>query len=203
MLAYLKGTVESLADNLLILEVNQVGYSLLISSRDASQVPGRGEQLKVHTYMSVREDGITLFGFLSEDNLEMFRLLLTVNGIGPKAALGILSVLTADDIRFAVLSDDAKTISRAPGVGSKTAKKLILELKDKLSLEEAFEKKLTNVQGTHQDGTGESDAKSEAVQALTALGYSASESLRAVRQADITEDMDVETILKLALKKMI
>ena len=203
MFAYMKGTVEDLSENLLVLEVNQVGYSLLISSRDAAQLPGRGEHLKVHTYLSVREDGMTLFGFLSQDDLDMFRLLLTVNGIGPKAALGILSVLTADDIRFAVLSDDVKTIARAPGVGSKTAKKLILELKDRFTLEEAFEKKLSNAGSQDSKTVLESDAKSEAVQALTALGYSGSDALRAVRQAEISDDMDVEMILKLALKKLI
>lgn len=203
MFAYLKGTVEDLSENLLVLEVNQIGYSILISSRDASALPARGEILKVYTYLSVREDGISLFGFLSKDDLDIFKILLTVSGIGPKAALGVLSVLTADDIRFAVLSDDARTISRAPGVGSKTAKKLILELKDKLSLEDAFEKKLSHGGAVNTAAVPDSDAKSEAVQALAALGYSSSEALRAVRRVEVTEDMDVETILKLALKKMV
>jgi Holliday junction DNA helicase RuvA len=144
---------------------------------------------------------MNLYGFLEEDDLEMYRLLLSVNGIGPKAALGILSSLTADEVRFAVLSDDAKTISRAPGIGAKTAKKMILELKDKLSLEDAFEKKLEH-SAAGADMQAASDARDEAVQALTALGYSGSDALKAVRKAEITDDMDVETILKLALKQM-
>ena len=116
-----------------------------------------------------------LFGFLSKDDLQMFRLLLGVNGIGPKAALGVLAGLTADELRFAVLSDDAKTISKAPGIGKKTAQKLILELKDKLKLEDAFEKKLAHEQEAAAiSGTNILDGSKEAVEALVALGYSLS-----------------------------
>ena len=130
-----------------------------------------------------------LFGFLSRDDLRMFRLLLGVNGIGPKAALGVLAGLTADELSFAVLSDDVKTISRAPGIGKKTAQKLILELKDKLKLEDAFEKKLFHQQ-------------EEAVEALVALGYSSTDALRAVRKVTDVAPDDVEAILKAALKNL-
>lgn len=201
MIAYLKGIIVAVTDGRLILDVNDVGYQIYISGREASMMPGRGETVKIHTYLDVKEDAMNLYGFLEEDDLEMYKLLLTVNGIGPKAALGVLSVLTADEIRFAVLSEDAKTISRAPGIGGKTAKKLILELKDKLSLEDAFEKKLEHsIQPGAQEGVAE--ARDEAVQALTALGYSGSDALKAVRKVEITEEMDTETILKLALKQM-
>lgn len=201
MIAYLYGIIDSVTETRLILDVNQVGYQIFISSRDAAEMPGRGEMVKIYTYLNVKEDAMQLFGFLSEDDLEMYKLLLNVNGIGPKAALAIMSVLTADDLRFAVLSDDVKAISRAPGVGSKTAQKLILELKDKLKLEDAFEKKLASA--THFDADSViNDAKAEAVQALTALGYSNSDALRAVRKAGATEDMDTEMILKLALKQL-
>ena len=165
-------------------------------------MPPIGEEVKIHTYLSVREDAVQLFGFLTEDDLDMYKLLLGVNGIGPKAGLGILSVLSADDLRFAVLSDDAKTIAKAPGIGNKTAQKLILELKDKLNLEEAFEKKLQKTEAASTAGVTE-EGKSQAVQALVALGYSNSEALRAVKQVEITEGMDTEAILKQALKKMI
>lgn len=200
MITFLKGEVVSVGENRLVLDVNQVGFQISINSRDAANMPPVGEEVKIHTYMSVREDAIQLFGFLSEDDLEVYRLLIGVNGIGPKAGLGILSVLSADDLRFAVLSDDAKAIARAPGVGNKTAQKLILELKDKLSLEEAFEKKLQNTQALEGDLQ---ESRSEAVQALTALGYSGSEALRAVKQVEITEDMDAEAILKQALRKLV
>ena len=196
MIAYLKGIIVEVTESRLILDVNDVGYLIYISGRDAANMPGRGEEVKIHTYLNVKEDAMQLFGFLSEDDLEMYQLLLNVNGIGPKAALGVLSVLTSDDLRFAVLADDAKAIAKAPGIGNKTAQKLILELKDKLSLEEL---------GKAQDAmplVADSDAKTEALEALTALGYSASDALKAVRKAGITEDMDTETILKLALKQI-
>lgn len=201
MIAYLYGIVESVTETRLVLDVNQIGYQIFISSRDAAEMPGRGEMVKIYTYLNVKEDAMQLFGFLSEDDLEMYKLLLNVNGIGPKAALAIMSVLTADDLRFAVLSDDVKAISRAPGVGGKTAQKLILELKDKLKLEDAFEKKLASAAYLGTEAVS-NDAKSEAVQALTALGYSNSDALRAVRKAGVTDDMDTEMILKLALKQL-
>ena len=201
MIAYLKGIIVEVTESRLILDVNDIGYLIYISGRDAANMPGRGEEVKIHTYLNVKEDAIQLFGFLSEDDLEMYQLLLNVNGIGPKAALGVLSVLTPDDLRFAVLADDAKAIAKAPGIGNKTAQKLILELKDKLSLEDAFEKKLGKVTEA-VPLMADSDAKTEALEALTALGYSASDALKAVRKAGVTEDMDTETILKLALKQI-
>ena len=201
MIAYLKGIVAQVTEGRLILDVNNVGYQIFISSREASLMPGRGEEVKIYTYLNVKEDAMQLFGFLNEDDLEMYKLLLNVNGIGPKAALGILSSMTADDLRFAVLADDVKAISKAPGIGTKTASKLILELKDKLKLEDAFEKKLAGSDRVVENGAI-NDNKGEAVQALTALGYSGSDALKAVRNCGASDDMDTETILKLALKQM-
>lgn len=142
-----------------------------------------------------------LYGFLSKDDLEIFKLLITVSGIGPKGGLAILSTLPADDLRFAILSGDSKAISKAPGIGAKTAQRVILDLKDKLSLEDAFEKKLEN-QASGAAVSMNSSVKNDAVMALNALGYSSTESLKAVSKVDITEDMDVEDVLKLALKNM-
>ena len=154
----------------------------------------------MYTYLNVREDAMILYGFLTKDDLIVFKLLLGVSGIGPKGALAILSVMTTDDLRFAVLGDDAKAISKAPGIGAKTAQRLILELKDKLSLEDAFEQKLShNAQPSPSKATG---AKNEAVQALVALGYSSSEALKALNGIEITDETDVEDILKAALKNM-
>ena len=130
----------------------------------------------------------------------VFRLLLGVSGIGPKGALAILSVMTTDDLRFAVLGDDAKAIAKAPGVGAKTAQRLILELKDKLSLEDAFEQKLAKNDNPVQNKA--KGAKNEAIEALVALGYSSSEALKALNGIEITDDTDVEDILKAALKNM-
>ncbi len=147
------------------------------------------------------KDAMILYGFLSKDDLEIFKLLITVSGIGPKGGLAILSTLPADDLRFAILSGDSKAISKAPGIGAKTAQRVILDLKDKLSLEDAFEKKLEN-QASGAAVSMNSSVKNDAVMALNALGYSSTESLKAVSKVDITEDMDVEDVLKLALKNM-
>ena len=203
MIGYLRGEVAAVSEGKLILDVHDVGFMISVTSKDASLMPSAGNEVKIYTHLQVKEDDMQLYGFLTQDDLETFRLLLNVNGIGPKAALGILSVFSSDDLRFAVLADDVKAISRAPGIGNKTAQKLILELKDKMSLEDAFEKKLANTKENQAALASPSDdAKNEAVLALPALGYSNSDSLRAVRQAEVTDGMDVEEILKAALKHL-
>ena len=201
MIAYLQGIVAGITDTKVILDVNHIGFQVFMSSRDIQAMPGQGEEARIYTYLNVKEAAMQLYGFLSQDDLDVYKLLLNVSGIGPKGGLGILSAMTADDLRFAVISEDAKSIAKAPGIGAKTAQKLILELKDKLSLEDAFEKKLENTAAASVKA-GLDDAKSEAVQALVALGYSNSDALKSVRKAEITSDMDTETILKLALKQM-
>ncbi len=151
-----------------------------------------------HTYLYLREDGMSLYGFLAREDLAIFRLLLTVSGIGPRGALGILSTVTPDNLRFAILSEDAKTIAKAPGIGVKTAKKLIIELKDKLDLSEALELSKEHKESADTEHIG--TVRAEAVEALTALGYSAAESLSAVKKVEITEEMTVEKLLRAALK---
>ena len=149
----------------------------------------------------MREDALQLYGFLTKDSMDMFKLLITVNGIGPKAALGILTAMDTDALRLAILSDDVKTLSKAPGIGKKTAQKLILELKDKMKLEDAFELKLAHEQEKAVAGLGEiSDGRQEAVEALVALGYSSTDALRAVRKVTDVAPDDVEGLLKAALK---
>lgn len=201
MIGYLKGELVEVKEQYVLVEVGNIGYEIFLPPSSIMELPARGSQLKLYTYLHVREDAMSLFGFLSKDDLEMFKLLITVNGIGPKGALGILSAISADDIRFAVLAEDAKTISKAPGIGAKTAGKLILELKDKFKLETAFEQKLMN-ETQRREGSGILAKREEAVQALTVLGYSSAEALKFVNQVDITEDMSSEDILKLCLKKM-
>lgn len=203
MIAYIKGRMayKDFDNSLVIVENGGIGYRILVSGRDLDLLPGEGEEVKLHTYLHVKEDAMQLIGFLTRDDLKVFKLLLGVSGIGPKGALGVLTALSADALRFAVLSDDAKTISKAPGIGHKTAQKLILELKDKLKLEDAFEEKLSRVQ-QEAAAVQLTDARNEAVQALTALGYSGSDALKAVRQVNLTEDMDTEDILRAALKQM-
>ena len=122
MIAYIKGELVETLPGSVIVDVNGIGYRVYISGREAEDLTRIGRQIKLHTYFHVKEDGMQLYGFCSRDDLEVFSLLLGVSGIGPKAALGILTVFSADDLRFAVLAEDAKTISKAPGIGTKTAK---------------------------------------------------------------------------------
>ena len=157
--------------------MNNIGYNIRISAGTAGLLPGIGETVKIYTYTYVREDAFWLYGFLTKDDLEIFRRLITVNGIGPKGGLAILSVMSADDLRFAILSGDAKAIAKAPGIGAKTAERVILDLRDKVSIEESF---------IHRQ----------------AGGHSPTEALKAVKQVEISEDMDTEEVLKLALKTM-
>lgn len=196
MIAFVKGVLVEIGESAVVVDNGGIGYSVFVTGRDAGRMH-TGEEVLLHTYFNVREDAMQLFGFLSRDDLHMFRLLLGVNGIGPKAALGVLNALCANDLRFAVLADDVKAIAAAPGVGRKTAQKMILELKDKFSLQEAFEEKLT-AQIPAQEV---SDNQSEAVQALVALGYSGSDALKAVR-AVAGDDMGTEDILRAALRQM-
>jgi Holliday junction DNA helicase RuvA len=201
MISYLKGELAEVKENYVVIEVGNIGYEVSLPASSILELPSKGSILKLYTYLHVREDAIGLFGFLTKDDLEMFKLLITVNGIGPKGALGILSAISADDIRFAVLAEDAKAIAKAPGIGSKTASKLILELKDKFKLESAFEQRLLN-QSDKKEVSGVFGKREEAVQALTVLGYSGTEALKIVNLVDITEDMSSEEILKMCLKKM-
>ncbi len=194
MIAYIRGTLEYIDVNNIIVENNGIGYQIMVPLSVVEQLPNVGSEVRIHIYMNVREDAVKLFGFLDRDDLDMFKKLITVNGIGPKGALGILSVMTPDDLRFAILSDDAKAIAKAPGIGAKTASKLVLELKDKVDLEEAFEKKSANV--------ANDNIKNEAIQALVALGYSQSDALRGVSNVEIVDGMSVEELLKAGLKKM-
>lgn len=200
MYAYIKGELAEINTDHIVIEAGGIGYQVFVSLQTFDYLPSVGENLKIYTYLYLREDAMILYGFLTKDDLELFKLLISVSGIGPKGGLAILSTLEADDLRFAILSGDAKAISKAPGVGGKTAQRVILELKDKLSLEGAFEAKTEHVQKNAAAVGG--SVKNDAVMALTALGYSSTESLKAVSAVEITEDMDVEEVLKAALKHL-
>lgn len=202
MYSYIKGELaEIIGEDLIVVEANQIGYNIRIPSQLLDYLPGIGAQVKIYTYLYVREDAYVLYGFLTRDDLEVFKLLIGVSGIGPKGALAILSVLSTDDLRFAVLADDAKTIAKAPGVGNKTAQRLIIELKDKLKLEDVIEAKLSQTDSVLPQ-TELKGKKNEAVEALVSLGYSSSEALKVLSGITITEESTVEDILKEALKAM-
>ena len=201
MIAFVKGFIEDISEENVVIDTGNIGYNLKISTGTAARLPGIGAEVKLYTYTCVREDSFSLFGFLSRDVLEIFKKLITVNGIGPKGGLAILSVMTADSLRFAIISGDAVSIAKAPGIGKKTAERVILDLKDKISLEDTLVHREMQAE-LHPFGQAQSHAQNEAVEALVALGYSGQDALQAVKGVMITEDMDVETILKLALKNM-
>ncbi len=204
MFAYIKGIVADITQECCVLEVHDVGINIHISAQTAARMPGIGEEAKLYTYTSVREDAFWLYGFLTKGDLEMFKRCITVSGIGPKGALGLLSVMDGDQLRFAILAQDVKAISQAPGIGKRTAERLVLELKDKLDYADAdISREAGQYPGNGGAGTVmEHPGKREAVEALVALGYGQTEAMKAVSQVEGAETMDSGVLLKQALKKM-
>ena len=201
MYSYIKGILVEITENNIVVENHGIGYEIFVPGQVLDYLPSIGEEVKIYTYHYVREDAILLYGFLTKEDVGIFKMLIGVGGIGPKGALAILSVLSTDDLRFAILSDDAKAIAKAPGVGAKTAQRVIIELKDKISLEDAFEQKLAN-QAQITEKNPAVGVKNEAILALTSLGYSQNEALKVLQGIEITEDSQVEDVLKEALKQM-
>lgn len=200
MYSYIKGELTEIFEDFIVVENNGIGYNIRIPGSIIDLLEGTGQKVKIYTYTYVREDAMLLYGFLTRDDLNVFRLLIGVSGIGPKGALAILSVMTPDDLRFAVLADDDKTIAKAPGIGKKTAQRLIIELRDKLSLSDTF---VEPAAGRPEAGTPVRGAvRQEAVEALVALGYSSAEAMKAVNDVEITEETTVEEALKASLRKM-
>ena len=199
MIAYVIGTVAEVSEDSIIVENNGMGFRIRVPYGYAFK---QGEQLKIHTYTYVKEDAFLLYGFDTKDQLELFKKLITVNGVGPKGALSILSILSTNDLRFAIYSQDIAAIAKAPGIGKKTAERVILDLKDKVSLSD-----ITALPGESNGApalTGDMDViKKEAVDALTALGYGISDAAKAVSQVPISEDTTTEDILKQALRYMV
>jgi len=200
MISYIKGTYVFSTDKYIVVETGGIGYRIFVSSVTLDILPSLGSAVKIFTYMNVKEDGISLYGFFALEEQEIFYKLLTVSGVGPKGALGFLSKLSPQDIIMAIVSDDVKSLSQAPGVGKKTAQRVILELKDKFSAEDVLGGSFFE-NGEETGQTGVSNAKLDTVDALTALGYSKSEAVKAVGL--IWEDsLSAEKALKLALGKM-
>ena len=202
MISYIKGPLTAIEEDVIVVEAGGVGMGIHVPLSVLDRLPGIGREVTVYTYFQVREDAMSLYGFLNRQDREMFRQLIGVNGVGPKAALGILSTMTPDDLRMAIVTGDAKAISRAPGIGPKTAQRLILDLKDKVSMEEVLGNLALPSEGTSAAlGTiGMGEAAKEAVQALVALGYSNMEANKAVKQVEVTETMTAEDVLKASLR---
>lgn len=195
MISYIKGELTEILEDAIVVETGGVGYHIMAPLSLLRELPDTGHAVKIYTHFQVKEDSMSLYGFLHREDVQIFRMLIGVSGIGPKGALGILSALSPDELRFAVLAEDAAAIARAPGIGKKTAQKCILELKDKLSLEDAVRFKTNHNQAVLASET----FRDEAVQALAALGYSAAEAMQAVRSA---QGETTEELIKSALKQM-
>ena len=195
MISYIKGTITHKGETFVVLECQGIGYKISVSDTTLSRLDQQQETM-LYTFLYVKEDSISLFGFLTEQEQSLFERLLSVSGIGPKGALGFLSQMTPQEMILAIVSEDIRALTKAPGVGKKTAQRLVLELKDKVKAEDALKE-------THLEQKQEnSGAKWEAIEGLTALGYSKSEAVKAVH-ASYQEGLSVEEILKLALKKMV
>lgn len=201
MIGYITGDLTVVSQDSIIIEQAGIGYELTVPSSAINNLPSIGSDVKIYTYLHVREDILALYGFLNHDDLKVFKLLITVSGIGPKAAIGILSALTPDDLRFAILSEDVKAITQAPGVGPKTAKKLILELKDKFKLDESFESRFTNSETTSNSNIVR--VREETLEALLVLGYSRTDASSAVRSIEINDKTSAEDALKQSLRQLI
>ncbi|MDD7389410.1 MAG: Holliday junction branch migration protein RuvA [Lachnospiraceae bacterium] len=208
MISYIKGTLADVFSDRIIVENQGIGYEILVPGSLTGKMPLIGEDVQLYTYLYVREDALMLYGFFTREGLEIFKLLIGVSGIGPKGALGILSVIEPHELRLAVAVEDAKLIATAPGIGLKTAKKLIIELKDKLKedmTEEQMREERTGDAGADNTTASVREIQKEAVEALTALGYGRSEAAAAVRKcsSDLPEDADVELVLRLALTNLL
>lgn len=198
MYAYIKGIVAEVGIDHIVLDNNGIGYMIYIPFNANVSVPSEGEEVLIYTHYNATEAGVTLFGFLSKEDREMYKSMTTVSGIGPKGAISILSTLTSRDIMMAVLNEDDKAISKAPGIGPKTARRMILDLKDKMNITE--EDLLGEVSLPQR--SVDSGSIQDAVMALSALGYNYAEAQRAVKGIENAENLDVEELLSLALKEL-
>ena len=197
MYAYIYGEIIDKEPENLVVECNHIGYNIHIVPGMLPRFPAVGQMARIYTYTSVREDAFWLYGFTSKDELSLFKLLITVSGIGPKAAMGILSVMDVDTIRLAVISQDAKMIAKAPGVGAKSASRIVLELKDKIKPEDVIGKPVDD-----EEDSVIGTLRQEATEALVALGYTVSDAYKVLQKLDITEETRVEDVIKMALRQI-
>ena len=199
MFSYIKGDLAEKNDGSIVVECGGIGYMLYISGQFAMRLPAIGVAVKVYTYMYIREDELSLYGFADNSELETFKLLISINGIGPKAALSVLSAMSVSELQFAVVTDDVKSITKANGIGTKGAQRIIMELKDKMKMEDlisvAYDRQVT-------EAAPSSSVTNEVILALTSLGYSGSEAAAAIKKVKDVDDMSTEQLLSAALKKI-
>lgn len=195
MISFIRGILVSKREDSIVVECNHIGYEIYVPLSVLSELPSTGNEVKIHTELYVREDILKLFGFVSEDDIDVFRKLISVSGIGPKGALGILSTMTPDALRLAVLTENVAAISQAKGIGKKTAGKLVIELKDKLKPID-----LDSLSESDLQMSPSSSLIEEAMLGLTTLGYSQTEALNAVKR--VKDHSSVSAIIKSALTNL-
>jgi len=202
MIAYIKGPLAYIQDQSVIIDANGVGYLINVSTSTLSRLPPRGANVQLFTYMQSGETGQSLHGFLTQEEVRLFTLLISVSGIGPKVASAILSTLTPSQVIISIVADDAAALSKAPGVGKKTAQRVLLELRDKIKTADSWDTGSVN-EKTFQ-GLGQSGQKSEkqdAMDAMQALGYGRAEAMQVVLEV-AEEEMTADQIIRIALKKL-
>lgn len=200
MFAYIKGKLTYKYNDYVVIETGGVGYMIFTALSTLQSIGNIGDEVTMFTYMHVREDAMSLYGFATHDELSMFEFLISVSGVGPKVAISLISAVSPSKFGLAVITDDIKTLTQAPGIGKKIAQRIILELKDKIKKE-----KFAQGGGIEIDGVPEADGQnskiSEAISALMVLGYTSAEASRAVSGV-YAEDMDIESIVRNSLKEM-
>lgn len=197
MFAYIKGVLEEIHPQKVVIDINGLGYEVKVSSSIIERLPEKKTIVKLYTYLNVREDIQELYGFYDREEKAIFEKLITVSGIGPKLSIAILSALTPTQIALALVTNDIKTLCLAPGVGKKTAQRMILELKDKIDEESLIDRDNEGESTTH---SGLSSAN-EVIEALIALGYQSQEALDAFNRIE-NKDQDVSSLIKSSLKLM-
>ena len=200
MIAYIKGPLAYVSDQTAIIDAHGVGYQVHVSPSTLSRLPSRGGEIQLFTYMQVSESGQSLHGFLTQEELRLFTLLISVSGIGPKVASGILSTLSPSQVIIAIVADDAAALSKAPGVGKKTAQRVLLELRDKIKTTSSWEGGIDE-QAASFSGLGPRSEKQDAMDALLALGYGRAEAMQVVLEI-AEEGMTADLIIRGALKKL-
>lgn len=198
MIAFLRGTVMTITAGSIYLDVNDVGYEVFVPLSTLQQMTTVGDEIFLHTHMSMKEDGITLFGFLTEEELRIFRLLISVSKVGPKLAMAILGHCSVHDIKMAIIAKDASTFTKVPGIGKKNADRILIDLGDKIDTSDMFDAHVGSLPASASTATN----ADEAIDALIALGYAASEAAAVIRTLHITDDMSTNEILKLCLGKL-
>ena len=196
MFAYIKGSLEQKSNNYVVIDVSGIGYKIFMATKAIEVLGEIGQVVKVHTHYYVREDNISLYGFNTNEELRMFELLLQVSGIGAKSAIAMLSEISPSSFALAVISDDISQLVKIPGIGKKTAARIVLELKDKLKTEES----ITKTEEVKSSITSEEET-SEAIAALQVLGYTKREIEKALENVD-TKNLQLEEIIKQGLKNL-